>query len=67
MSSETVYVVYCYYPLFRLGFASSLPKRKWVKCKDKNAAKAFVEKNVSGRKDRFFWAYVIGGIEYEEI
>lgn len=61
--NTAIYVVYCYYPFFGHG----LPRRKWVKFYSKEDARAFVEKSVAGRRDRFLWAYVIGGIEYEEI
>lgn len=59
---EEIYVVYCYYPLF-----AKLPRRKWVKFADRKDARKFREEKVDGRKDRFFWAYVVNGMEVENI
>ena len=59
---EIVYVVYCYYPPF-----AKLPKRRWVRFKSRKAAIDFKEKKVDGVKGRFFWAFVIDGMEVENI
>lgn len=61
--NEQIYVVYCYYTLFD----HTLPRRKWVKVKNRKAARDFVDKKVNGRRDRFLWSYVVNGVEVETI
>lgn len=60
--AEKIYVVYCYYLPFH-----SLPRRKWVKVKNRAAAREFVKNKVDGRRNRFLWAYVINGVEVETL
>lgn len=59
---DIIYVVYCYYRPFH-----KLPNRKWVRFKSKAEAKAFVEKKVANRNDRFLWCYVVNNVEVESL
>jgi len=60
---EEIYVVYCYYTIFN----HDLPRRRWVKCRTREEAKEFVEKRLKGNNNKWLFAYVINGMEYEEI
>ena len=62
---DEIYVVYCYYPFFHRS--RPLPLRKWRKCNSREEARKFVAEKVEPKENRFLWAYVINGKEYEKI